>query len=154
MSTAARALTNAEQMREKILALEAGILDCPQMGWETFHHFAPGIYLREVRIKQGHVVTGAIHKKAHLNILAQGEIAVWTEDGMKRIQAPAVIPSQPGIKRAGYALSDTVWMTVCHNPDDLKDIPALEERYTAKTFEELEKYLAEQEAPKQITEGV
>lgn len=105
-------------MREKILALEAGILAQPQMGWETLHHFAPGVYLREARIQAGHVVTGAIHKRAHLNILSQGEIAVWTEEGMKRVKAPAVIPSQPGIKRAGYAVTDTVWLTICHNPTD------------------------------------
>jgi hypothetical protein len=150
--TQAVAKATPETLREKLVMLESAILACPQMGWETLHHFAPGVYLREVRMKAGHVFSGAIHKKAHLNILVQGELEVLTDDGMKRIEAPAVIPSDAGIKRAARVLKDVVWMTICHNPDDLTDVPQLEERYTAKTFDELDTYLAQEAPQKQITE--
>jgi hypothetical protein len=76
------------------------------------HHFADGLYGREILIPAGTVLTGKIHKGEHLNFLMQGDITVWTEEGMKRIQAPAVIVSKPGTKRVGLAHTDTIWVTV------------------------------------------
>lgn len=141
-----------EEMRAKIVALEAAILREPQGEYPTRHHHAPGIYMREVTIPRGHVVTGAIHKTAHLNILAAGEIAVWTEDGPKRLKAPAVIPSKPGIKRAGYAIEDAVWITVCHNPSNEQDEDKLFSLFTTNSFEEFERFM-EEESKKLLTEG-
>lgn len=117
--------SSPDEMRAKIFALENHILAGPQVELEYLHHFAPGIYMREMRIPKGTVVTGAIHKHDHLNILIKGELSVWTEDGMKRIEAPAVIPSKAGIKRAGYAHEDSAWITVCHNPNDVRDLDEL-----------------------------
>jgi hypothetical protein len=45
--------------------------------------------------------------------------------------------SKPGIKRAGYAHSDTVW--ICIHPTDETDLEKLEEHFIAQTDEE---YLA------------
>lgn len=141
------------EMRDKIVALESEILKLPQAEWKTSHHFMPGVYLREVFIPKDVVVTGAIHKKAHLNILSQGEISVWTEDGMKRLKAPCVIPSQPGIKRAGYAHEDTVWITVCHNPSNESDIEKLEDLFTANSFEEFSKFMNHEDQKKLTEKG-
>lgn len=127
--------------RGKILDLEAAMLKEPQVEIKTTHHFAPGIYMREIFIPKGVTLVGAIHKTEHLNVLSRGEIAVWTEDGMKRIRASAVIPSGPGIKRVGHAIEDSVWITVCQNPDDSRDVEILEERLTAKTFGELLEFM-------------
>jgi quercetin dioxygenase-like cupin family protein len=83
-----------------------------QLDLETTHHFADGLYGREIFIPAGCVLTGKIHKGEHLNFLMQGDITVWTEDGMQRLQAPAVIVSKPGTKRVGLAHADTIWVTV------------------------------------------
>lgn len=109
--------------------------------FQVAHHFAPGVYMRELFIPKGTTLTGKIHKTEHLNILSQGDLSVMTESGVKRLKASTVVKSQPGIKRAGYAHEDSVWITVHHNPDDARDVDLIEERLIAKTFAEID-YLA------------
>lgn len=127
------------EMRGRICALEECMKAMPEvqvdMDQHTKHHFAPGVYMRELFIPKGVLLTGKIHKTEHLNIVASGEIKVWTEDGMKVIKAPAVIHSMPGIKRVGLALEDTVWITV-HATEE-KDLGKLEEQLIAKSFDEV-----------------
>jgi quercetin dioxygenase-like cupin family protein len=131
----------AAQMRASILRLEAAMLATPghllAPDFKTTHHFTPGIYMRELFIPKGTTLIGKIHKHEHLNILSQGDITVWTDDGMKRLTASTVIKSQPGIKRVGHAHEDSVWITVHLNPTDERDVDLIEEMLTAKTFEEV-----------------
>jgi hypothetical protein len=124
------------EMRNKIVALERVMLGMPQVEIKTTHYFAPGVYMRQIFIPKGVTVTGKIHKTEHLNILSQGELSVWTEDGVKRLKASTVIKSKPGIKRVGFAHEDSVWITVHHNPEGETDTDKLEEMLIAKTFEE------------------
>lgn len=97
---------------QTIQQFEAALLQQPQIDIETTHHFAEGLYGREILIPKGVVLTGKIHKGEHLNFLMKGDITVWTEQGMKRLTAPAVIVSKPGTKRVGYAHEDSIWVTV------------------------------------------
>jgi hypothetical protein len=126
-----------QEMRGKIMALEAKMLELPQGEFPVKHHFSPGIYMRELFIPKGSTVTGKIHKTEHMNVLSQGDITVWTEDGMKRLTASTVIKSQPGIKRVGFAHEDSIWITVHHNPDNGQDIEKIEEMLVAKSFDEV-----------------
>lgn len=144
---------SADEMRSKIFLLEKQILALPQIEIKTTHHHAPGVYVREVFIPKDSVVTGAIHKKEHLNILSQGEMSVMTEDGLKRVKASSVIKSMPGIKRAGYAHEDSVWLTICHNPENEQDVLKLEEMFTTNSYDDFLKFMEQQEAPKQLIEG-
>lgn len=131
----------AAEMRILIMGLEAAMQAMPGSldaeDFKTTHHFAPGIYMRELFIPKGTVLTGKIHKTEHLNIMSQGRLTVWTEDGMKTVTASTVIKSQPGIKRVGYAHEDSVWITVHPNVTDEREIRALEDLFIAKTFEEI-----------------
>lgn len=141
---------SAESMRAKIMALEAVMLQMPnQLELEVRHHFAPGVYMRELHIPKGVTLTGKIHKTEHLNILSQGKLSVWTEDGMKTLTASTVIKSQPGIKRVGFAHEDSVWITVHHNPSEEREPEKLEQLLIAKTFEEALSFME----PKQIEGG-
>lgn len=97
---------------ETIQAFEKELIKLPQCEFETRHHFADGIYSRELVIPEGCVLTGKIHKTEHMNFLIKGEITVWTEEGMKRLKAPAILVSKPGTKRVGYAHEETIWVTV------------------------------------------
>lgn len=124
-------------LRERIVALEDEMLKMPQVEIKTTHHFAPGIYMREIFIPKGVLLTGKIHKTEHLNILSQGRLSVLTEGGIETLVASTVVKSQPGIKRAGYAYEDSVWITVHHNPENEQDLLKLEDIFTASTFEEL-----------------
>ena len=90
------------------------------------HHLADGIYAREITVPAGSLITGLVHKAEHLNIISKGDITVWTEDGMRRIQAPFTMVSRPGTKRVGFTHAETVWTTIHANPTNESDIHALE----------------------------
>lgn len=123
--------------REKILRLEAQMLSQPQVELETIHHFAPGVYARELRIPAGVILTGKIHRTEHLNIVSQGRITVFTEDGGKKeIVAPCTLVSKPGTKRVGYAHEDTVW--TCIHPTNETDLDALEAALIAPDYAALQ----------------
>ncbi len=113
-----------ERFEQALLALEdqgAGVVI------DAEHHFADQLVARTILIKAGTILTGAAHKSEHLNI-ASGDITVWTEAGMRRLTGHHVIPSLPGAKRVGYAHADTYWTTVHVNPDNCRDVDALEDR--------------------------
>lgn len=128
---------SAPTLREKVQRMEDALLGMPHahIPEDVHHHFAPGVYMRELRIPKGAVLTGKIHRTDHLNILAKGEISVLTEHGVQRLTAPAVISSSAGIKRAGYAHEDCVWITV--HPTHETDLAKLEEQLIAPSFEAL-----------------
>lgn len=127
-------------MRAKVVRLEEALLARPHLDVAalTTHHFSDGVYLRELFIPAGHVCVGKIHRAEHLNILLRGTIAVMTEHGIRELTGPCVIQSNAGIKRAGYAVTDTVWMTVHPNPDNERDLLKLEARYIAQNFDAIE----------------
>lgn len=110
--------------RAKVEELEAHVLQLPQVDLHTTHELSGGVYARTIVIPAGTVLTGAAHKKDHLNIM-QGDITVSTDDGMKRMSGQHVIPTKAGMKRVGYAHSETIWTTICHT--NLMDIESIEE---------------------------
>lgn len=130
------AIDRASGLRSNIVALETAMLALPQADLPAKHHFSPGVYLRELFIPKGTLLTGKIHLTEHLSILSQGEMLVWTEDGIKQVKASTVVPSKPGAKRVGYALVDSTWITVHHNPTNTQDVPALEKALVVDTFEQ------------------
>jgi hypothetical protein len=138
------------ELRAEILRLESVMRTMEQIEIKTTHYFAPGVYMREIFIPKGATVTGKIHKTEHLNILSRGTLAVMTEDGMKTLTASTVIKSQPGIKRVGHALEDSVWITVHANTENLDDVKKLEDLLVVDTFEQ---FLAFTESQKQIQGG-
>jgi len=99
----------ATSMQEKVLALEEVMLEVPQVDCPVRHHFAPGIYAREITIPKGTVLTGAVHKTQNLAILSSGKLQLVTDDGTTIISAPHILTVMPGMKNAAYALEDSVW---------------------------------------------
>lgn len=129
-------IAEGSTMREKVMRLESILSQYPQLPEQLKHHFAEGIYARELFIPKDAVIVGKIHRHAHLNFLMKGDISVLTEHGVRRLKAPAVITSAPGIKRAGYAHEDSVWITV-HATDET-DVDKIEDKVICKSFEEFE----------------
>lgn len=110
---------------EQIKRLEDNMLGMAQLPIWASHHFAEGLYAREITIPADTTLTGAEHSCEHLNICI-GDITVWTEDGMKRLTGIHVIRSLPGAKRVGYTHAETRWITVHANPRNEADIARLE----------------------------
>lgn len=141
-----------EEMRAKIVALEAKMkLQTEHLiHIEPRHYFANGLYAREITIPAGTLITGLIHKTEHICVLSKGKISVYTDEGMKTIEASTVVHSSPGIKRALFAHEDSVWINFHHNPTNEMDIEKIEKIYVVETFEEL----AQSQEQKLITEVV
>ena len=131
-----------KNIREKILALEeilrktpgAVIGDSDKLPLK--HSFAEGVYVREIFIPKGYILTGKIHRHSHPNFLMRGEVIVVTEHGgREHLKAPLSMISKPGTKRAIYALEDTVWITVHVTPET--DLKKIEDYVIAPTYEDL-----------------
>jgi quercetin dioxygenase-like cupin family protein len=97
--------------RAKVDRLEREIQKLLQVDCPVRHHFAPGIYAREMTIPAGVVLTGAVHRHEHLCTVAKGRILVSTDEGMKELSAGYTFVSKAGAKRVGYALEETVFTT-------------------------------------------
>lgn len=134
-----------ENIRGKVKRLEQFLLDLPQQEMPLVHHFAEGLYARELMIPAGTIIVGKVHKFEHLNFLMKGDITVWTDTGMKRLQAPCILKSMPGVKRVGLTHEDTIWVTV-HVTDEKEgcDLIALEDALTSPTMNDYDEYLTGQ----------
>jgi hypothetical protein len=70
-----------------------------------------GIYERELFIPKDTILTGKIHLADHIFYLLKGDLSVMTDNGVKRIQAPARFDVKSGIKKIGYAHEDCLCTT-------------------------------------------
>jgi hypothetical protein len=101
------------------------------------HHFAPGLYAREIFIPAGILIIGKIHRHSHVNTISQGKCVVATEFGLQEFTAPHTFISQPGVKRAVLALEDTIWTT--YHPTEETDLDKIEEYVIAPSFDDFDK---------------
>lgn len=133
---------SGQAMRDGILTLEEAIKkepnviigDSDQMPLK--HSFAEGVYVREIFIPKGYVLTGKLHRHAHPNFLMSGEVIVVTEfGGREHLKGPLSMISKAGTKRAILALEDTVWITV-HVTNET-DLEKIEEYVIAKSYDDL-----------------
>lgn len=84
----------------------------PPGKYDYRHYFSDNTYIRELRLKKGTLVVGAIHLKETAMILMKGSMKIYSEEGLRIVKAPQVIISPVGTQRAGYALEDTVLATI------------------------------------------
>ena len=109
-----------------IQRLEAALRDAPQLDVEPVHHFAPGVYLRELTIPADAIVVGKLHRHAHMIMLLSGDVTIYTDEGMKRISGATVWYSSPGTKRVIYAHEESRLLTVHANATNETDMIVLE----------------------------
>ena len=103
------------------------------------HHFAPGVYMRQMDAKAGTFIVSKMHRTEHMNILLKGSLTVATEDGIQLMTAPCVLKSMPGTKRIGYFHEDTSWVTV--HPTGSTDLEEIEKQVIVPE-EEIDQFLA------------
>jgi hypothetical protein len=121
------------------MALEVAMRDMPDQIHPddcTFHHFADGVYLRELFMAAGTVVVGKIHRTKHLTIICNGTVRITTDDGVKEVTGPAVFASEVGAKKAIFAITDSTLMNP--HPTTETDIDKIEKAFIAPSFEALE----------------
>lgn len=120
--------------REMVEALEREIQKLPQVECPVRDFFADGTHAREMTIPAGVVLTGAIHKRECLCILSKGTLMVTTPEGMKMVSAPYTFVSGPGEKRAGFAVTESVFTTI-HKTNETDPDRAVEDETESKADE-------------------
>jgi hypothetical protein len=112
--------------------LEAEMFKHPQVHCPLVHRFTPGLYIREIFMPAGSVVTSARHMTCHPFVVSKGDVSVYEEDReVGRYKAPYTGITQPGTRRLLYMHEDTIWTTF-HvtdktDPDEIaKDIAEVE----------------------------
>jgi quercetin dioxygenase-like cupin family protein len=134
-----RPKTNVEEARSKLFALEEATkeLESATDGQEfTFHHFAPGVYVREFFLPKGMYFTSKIHKTTHIFIVASGVTIISDGNEQKKVVGPTVMVTKPGTKRAVFGVEDTTFFTV-HVTDET-DLDVIENNLIAKSFDEID----------------
>jgi hypothetical protein len=74
-------------------------------------------------------VISKTHRKENFLLLVAGEALITTPDGTVRVAAPHMVLTAPGVKRAVFAVTDLVLLTIHPNPDNERDMKKLEERF-------------------------
>ncbi|WP_291518414.1 hypothetical protein [Acidovorax sp.] len=111
------------------------MLALPQTECPVRHHFAPGVYAREITIPKDTVLVGVVHKRDNLVVLSAGRLRLVTDDGTVEIAAPHTLLCKAGAKNAAVALEDSVWTNFFAT--DETDTDKLVELLTEATAEEL-----------------
>lgn len=124
----------ATTMRERVERAERFLEQLPQVDCPVTHHFAPGVYMREMRIPAGVHATGAVHKTEHLSIVV-GHCLLTTDEGPREFVGHNTFVSKPGAKRMLVAISDVVMTTI--HPTDETDLDKLCELLTESKASEL-----------------
>jgi hypothetical protein len=97
--------------------LEAENAKLPQVNCPLVHRFTTGMYIREIHMPAGIVVTSRIHKTQHPFVITKGVCEVVKEDGTHEVlKAPYTGITEAGTRRVLLIHEDTVWTTF-HNTD-------------------------------------
>lgn len=118
--------------------IEAANAARPQVDLPLVHRFTPGMYIREIHMPAGTLVTSAMHKTEHPFILSKGSVLVW-KPGEKpvRLTAPHTGITTAGTQRLLYIEEEAVWVTVHNNPTDTQDIEEIDKRLVARDTNQL-----------------
>jgi hypothetical protein len=99
--------------KERVTYVVQELAKLDQVECPVQHHFAPGVYLREIFMPAGTVVIGKIHKTEHFNIIERGLCSIVHDDGRHEyLCAPMTFVSKAGVQKVLYIHEDTVWKTI------------------------------------------
>ena len=97
------------------------------------HHFAPGLYAREMFLLAGTRIVGKIHRSAYITTIAKGSGIIWNEFGAFEYNAPMTFVSREGVKNVGWAREDSI--IINYHPTNLTDLGELEREIIVDSYE-------------------
>ena len=106
---------------DRLDELELAMLEnCEPVHCLTTHRFTDGMYIREIFMPAGSLITSKVHKTEHPYIVSYGKVAVSIDgDDWDEITAPYTGITKPGTRRVLYILEDCIWTTF-HRVDNMK----------------------------------
>lgn len=100
---------------QKIDLLEMKMQECALVDCPVKHTFADGMYIREIFMPSGTLITSLVHKTKHPYFVLKGKVSVYSENfGEQTIEAPFNGMTTPNTRRVLYIHQDCVWIT-CHS---------------------------------------
>jgi hypothetical protein len=85
------------------------------------HLFTPDIYVRQIQMPAGSIITSMKHKTDHPFIITSGVVDVISEFERVRYEGPYMGVTKAGTKRILHIIEDTIWLTIHSNKDNLSD---------------------------------
>jgi hypothetical protein len=118
---------------EKIDELESVMVEnFPLINCPLNHRFTEGLYVREIFMPSGSLITSKIHKTQHQYFILKGAVSVWIDEGEEvYLEAPYIGVTEPGTRRVLYVWEDCIWATAHPNPDN-ENLEEIEERIIEK----------------------
>ena len=107
----------AQSTRDSLMALESQLKEMPQVEIPVIHRHSGDIYVREITIPAGVMLTGKIYFNDHFDVMVYGDITVTSDEGRQRLTGFNIFEGKKGKKRAGYAHAETRWLTFCACPE-------------------------------------
>ena len=89
------------------------------------HHFAAGVYAKEVLVPAGMVLVQHKHEHDHLSVLAFGRVEVVVDGERSEHEGPACLVIKAGKYHGIKALTDTAWY--CIHATDCTDEDSVDE---------------------------
>jgi len=112
---------------ESVMLENFPMINCPLV-----HRFTEGLYVREIFMPAGSLITSKIHKTQHQFFILKGAVSVWTNEGEEvYLEAPYIGITEPGTRRLLYIWEDCIWATSHPNPNN-ETIEEIEERIIEK----------------------
>lgn len=112
-----------EELEGALLKIE-GSTECSRL--RLSHHFAPGIYVREIFMPAGEFVIGAEHTSEHFNVVLTGRASIIADGEVVEVVAPATFVSRAGVRKVLQIHEDMIWQTIHANPENETDTTKLE----------------------------
>lgn len=109
------------------------LMKLPPVECPLVHRFTPGLYIREIFMPKGTILTTLLHLTTHPFFVLKGDVNVWYHDvPVERYIAPYTGITQAGTRRLLFTNEDTIW-TTCH-VTDLTDPDEIIESVTSRDF--------------------
>lgn len=133
-------MLNTEIAREEVHKYRVGVeklaevmKDMKPLDCQPEHLFAPGLYVRILRMPAGSLIISKIHKTEHFCLALNGMVTVVKGAGDNEIViGPSLMLTMPGTQRALYIHKDATWITF--HPTDKTDVDEIESEIIAKDW--------------------
>ena len=130
---------------DRLDELEVAMLEnCEPVHCLTTHMFTNGMYIREIFMPAGSLITSKVHKTEHPYIVSYGKVAVSIDgDDWDEITAPYTGITKAGTRRVLYIIEDCIWTTY-HNFDGVSsDYNEFSDEEKEKIVEKIEEKILE-----------
>lgn len=130
-------LVKNKEPLEVVNEIELAMTKYPEVKCPLFHTFTPNLYIREIHMPAGSLITSKCHKTQHPFIISKGAVSVLTIEngeivGEKYLEAPYRGITEVGTRRVLYIHENCVWTTIHSNHDNETDVDKIEERIIEK----------------------